>query len=107
MSASSLGALSRAPNAGPPMYTASAPWLTASMPMSASRAGASSSIVCVLISVGQPGRRSIQRCLQLGVRTCHRKLRELLRDRLGRMDEEPGVGSAQHAGVVVRVADRD
>ena len=38
-----LSALLRAPKPGPPMYTASAPWLMASMPMSAVRAGESSS----------------------------------------------------------------
>src|SRR5690606_12586501 len=45
MSATELSADERAPKAGPPMYTASAPWLMASMPKSAVLAGARSSRV--------------------------------------------------------------
>src|SRR5262245_31484151 len=107
MSGRALGALSRAPNAGPPMYTASAPWLMASMPMSASRAGASSSSAWVAISLCEPCGRTVERGLQLVERSRHRELRELLRHRLGRMDQEARIGGAEHRGVVVRIAGSD
>ena len=55
----SLPAPARAPKAGPPMYTASAPWLTASMPMSASRAGESSSIWWGSKDMGQLSQRRL------------------------------------------------
>jgi hypothetical protein len=45
--------------------------------------------------------------LQLGVAVVHRELRELRHDARRRVDEEAGVGRAQHAGVVVRIARGD
>ena len=85
----------------------------AAMPMSASRAGASNSMRPCLATTArlsghqQARRGAVDAGFQFGIAVVDRVLRKLRHDALGRVDEEAGVGRAQHAGVVVAVTGCD